>query len=112
MEAKTQCFAAFPPGNDASLPHFLHLCYLVPDRRGLLKLQVLGVFPHLPLQGADKLYQLGGDKHILGLLQDLPGGGGKICLSEQSIAGEDERPGGRVYLLKDKSGKLWPYPAV
>jgi lysine 2,3-aminomutase len=42
---------------------------------------------------------------------DLPGGGGKIRLSEQSIAGEEERPGGRVYLLKDKNEKLWPYPA-
>jgi lysine 2,3-aminomutase len=42
---------------------------------------------------------------------DLPGGGGKIRLSEESIAGEEERPAGRVYLLKDKNGKLWPYPA-
>jgi lysine 2,3-aminomutase len=42
---------------------------------------------------------------------DLPGGGGKIRLSEESITGEEERPTGRVYLLKDKNGKLWPYPA-
>ncbi|GHU17068.1 KamA family radical SAM protein [Spirochaetia bacterium] len=42
---------------------------------------------------------------------DLPGGGGKIRLSEESIAGEEERPEGRVYLLKDRNGKLWPYPA-
>ncbi|GHT55074.1 lysine 2,3-aminomutase [Spirochaetia bacterium] len=41
---------------------------------------------------------------------DLPGGGGKIRLSEESIAGEEERPEGRVYLLKDRNGKLWPYP--
>jgi lysine 2,3-aminomutase len=41
---------------------------------------------------------------------DLPGGGGKIRLSEESIAGEEERPEGRAYLLKDKNGKLWPYP--
>jgi lysine 2,3-aminomutase len=42
---------------------------------------------------------------------DLPGGGGKIRLSKDCIAGEEDRPGGRVYLLKDKNGKLWPYPA-
>jgi lysine 2,3-aminomutase len=41
---------------------------------------------------------------------DLPGGGGKIRLSAESIAGEEDRPMGRVYLLKDKNGKLWPYP--
>ncbi|GHT83098.1 KamA family radical SAM protein [Spirochaetia bacterium] len=43
---------------------------------------------------------------------DLPGGGGKIRLSEARIAGEEERSWGRVYLLKDKNGKLWPYPAT
>ncbi|GHT65634.1 KamA family radical SAM protein [Spirochaetia bacterium] len=42
---------------------------------------------------------------------DLPGGGGKIRLSQDCIAGGKNRPGGRVYLLKDKNGKLWPYPA-
>jgi lysine 2,3-aminomutase len=41
---------------------------------------------------------------------DLPGGGGKIRLGEESIAGEEERTTDRVYLLKDKTGKLWPYP--
>jgi len=41
---------------------------------------------------------------------DLPGGGGKIHLKETVIAGEEDRPGGRVYLLKDHSGKLWDYP--
>ena len=41
---------------------------------------------------------------------DLPGGGGKIRLCEDSIAGEEDRPGGRVYLLKDPAGKLWEYP--
>jgi lysine 2,3-aminomutase len=40
---------------------------------------------------------------------DLPGGGGKIRLSEASIAGED--PGSRAYLLKAPDGSLWPYPA-
>jgi hypothetical protein len=43
---------------------------------------------------------------------DLPGGGGKIRLSEDSIAGEEERPEGRVYLLKAPDGRLWPYPVA
>jgi len=43
---------------------------------------------------------------------DLPGGGGKIRLSEDVIAGEAERPGGRVHLLKDPGGKLWEYPVI
>jgi lysine 2,3-aminomutase len=42
---------------------------------------------------------------------DLPGGGGKIRLCEGLIAGEEARPRGRVYLLKDSAGKLWEYPA-
>ena len=42
---------------------------------------------------------------------DLPGGGGKIRLSEQSIAGTEDRSGGRVYLLRAPDGSLWPYPA-
>jgi lysine 2,3-aminomutase len=41
---------------------------------------------------------------------DLPGGGGKIRLHEDIIAGEEARPGGRVYLLKDSAGGLWEYP--
>jgi lysine 2,3-aminomutase len=41
---------------------------------------------------------------------DLPGGGGKIRLSEDSIAGEEDRPGGGVYFLKAPDGKLWEYP--
>jgi lysine 2,3-aminomutase len=42
---------------------------------------------------------------------DLPGGGGKIVLHEGSIAGEEERPQGRVCLLRGPDGKLWPYPS-
>jgi lysine 2,3-aminomutase len=42
---------------------------------------------------------------------DLPGGGGKIRLSEDRIAGEEDRPGGRVCLLRAPDGKLWEYPA-
>jgi len=41
---------------------------------------------------------------------DLPGGGGKIRLHEGVIAGEEDRPSGRVYLLKGPDGKLWGYP--
>jgi lysine 2,3-aminomutase len=41
---------------------------------------------------------------------DLPGGGGKIRLSEDSIAGEGEEPGGPVYYLKGPDGSLWAYP--
>jgi lysine 2,3-aminomutase len=38
---------------------------------------------------------------------DLPGGGGKIRLSEDIIAGEE----GEVLLLNGHDGKLWKYPA-
>jgi lysine 2,3-aminomutase len=41
---------------------------------------------------------------------DLPGGGGKIRLGDDSIAGEREMPEGRVYLLKGPDGVLWAYP--
>ncbi|MDR2479886.1 MAG: radical SAM protein [Treponema sp.] len=42
---------------------------------------------------------------------DLPGGGGKVLLGEDVIAGEKTTAAGRVYLLRDKQGKLWEYPA-
>ena len=74
-----------------------------------------------------ELRQLFPDYRLPEYVVDLPGGGGKIRLCEEAIAGEEERPGGRVYLLKDKSrarrriepeagpefpsGKLWEYPA-
>jgi len=38
---------------------------------------------------------------------DTPGGGGKIRLSEDAIAGEEDG----VLLLKGHDGKLWRYPA-
>jgi lysine 2,3-aminomutase len=43
---------------------------------------------------------------------DLPGGGGKIRLDENSIAGEGTEPGGQVYYLKgpEGNGSLWAYP--
>jgi len=52
------------------------------------------------------------ERHISGLALpayavDLPGGGGKIRLSEDVIAGEEEG----VLLLKGYDGKLWKYPA-
>ena len=42
---------------------------------------------------------------------DLPGGGGKIRLSNADLAVTEDRAQGRVYLLRDSRGKLWPYPA-
>jgi lysine 2,3-aminomutase len=42
---------------------------------------------------------------------DLPGGGGKIRLSEDRIAGTEDRSGGPVCLLRAPDGSLWPYPA-
>jgi lysine 2,3-aminomutase len=41
---------------------------------------------------------------------DLPGGGGKIRLGEDSIAGEGEETGEAVYYLKGPDGRLWAYP--
>ncbi|AEF86849.1 L-lysine 2,3-aminomutase (KAM) (LAM) [Treponema primitia ZAS-2] len=42
---------------------------------------------------------------------DLPGGGGKIRLRREAIAGEEEREGRRVLLLEGPGGKRWVYPA-
>jgi lysine 2,3-aminomutase len=42
---------------------------------------------------------------------DLPGGGGKIRLRDNVIAGEKMTPAGAVYLLKDAAGRIWEYPA-
>jgi lysine 2,3-aminomutase len=42
---------------------------------------------------------------------DLPGGGGKILLGENVIAGKKTSAAGPVYLLRDSQGKLWEYPA-
>jgi lysine 2,3-aminomutase len=41
---------------------------------------------------------------------DLPGGGGKIRLHENVIAGGKNTPEGYVYILKDYEGKEWFYP--
>ena len=53
----------------------------------------------------------GGGEKLPAYAVDLPGGGGKIRLSEQSIAGREDRPGGPVFLLRAPDGSLWPYPA-
>ncbi|GHV17390.1 lysine 2,3-aminomutase [Spirochaetia bacterium] len=42
---------------------------------------------------------------------DLPGGGGKIRLDENALAGERDENGKKVYLLRGPDGKLWLYPA-
>ncbi|MDR1430087.1 MAG: radical SAM protein, partial [Spirochaetaceae bacterium] len=43
---------------------------------------------------------------------DLPGGGGKIRLGEDVIAGEREGGAGKTaLLLRDARGGLWPYPS-
>jgi len=43
---------------------------------------------------------------------DLPGGGGKIRLHENVIAGKKTIPAGYVYILIDNEGKEWFYPGV
>ncbi|MDR3247840.1 MAG: radical SAM protein, partial [Treponema sp.] len=68
----------------------------------------------VPLRQGLALYrELGDGKNVAWRLPayavDLPGGGGKIRLSEDSIAGEEDRPEGRVYLLKGPDNSLWPY---
>ena len=68
----------------------------------------------LPLKQGLALYaELGKLISGLGLpayAVDLPGGGGKIRLYENIIAGEKMTAAGAVYLLKDGSGNLWEYP--
>jgi lysine 2,3-aminomutase len=70
----------------------------------------------LPLKQGLALYaELGKLISGLGLpayAVDLPGGGGKIRLHENSIAGEKMTARGTVYLLKDSSENHWEYPAI
>ncbi|MDR0290042.1 MAG: KamA family radical SAM protein [Treponema sp.] len=42
---------------------------------------------------------------------DLPGGGGKIRLHDNIIAGEKPTPAGTAYILKDAANREWTYPA-
>jgi lysine 2,3-aminomutase len=74
--------------------------FRVPLKRGLALYRELG-------EGR----RGGGTEKLPAYAVDLPGGGGKIRLSEQSIAGREDRPGGPVYLLRAPDGSLWPYPA-
>jgi lysine 2,3-aminomutase len=71
--------------------------FRVPLRRGLALYRELGRLippPDLPVYAVD-----------------LPGGGGKIPLGDDSIAGEKAGPGGPSLLLRGPGGRLWPYPA-
>jgi len=52
------------------------------------------------------------DKGLPAYAVDLPGGGGKIRLHENVIAGEKNTPNGYVYILKDSNGREWYYPAT
>jgi lysine 2,3-aminomutase len=69
--------------------------FRVPLKQGLALYRKLRDFP----DGERPVYAV-----------DLPGGGGKIRLDEDSVAGEGEEPGGPVYYLKGPDGRLWAYP--
>jgi len=68
----------------------------------------------VPLKRGLKIYhELGGlisSPCLPAYAVDLPGGGGKIRLHENVIAGEKNTPEGYVYILKDYEGKEWYYP--
>jgi len=68
----------------------------------------------VPLKRGLEIYrELGGLISAPGLpayAVDLPGGGGKIRLHENVIAGEKNIPAGYVYILIDNEGKEWFYP--
>jgi lysine 2,3-aminomutase len=72
--------------------------------------QGLALYRELQSLWADLPYRPGGAELPVYAV-DLPGGGGKIRLSEDRIAGEADRPGGRVCLLRAPDGRLWEYPA-
>ncbi|MCL2373809.1 MAG: KamA family radical SAM protein [Treponema sp.] len=69
----------------------------------------------VPLKQGISLYRelesLTGEDALPAYAVDLPGGGGKIRLSERVIAGEKDSQCGRAYLLKGADGRLWEYPA-
>ncbi|GHV36633.1 lysine 2,3-aminomutase [Spirochaetia bacterium] len=105
-------------GNLGLIPYYLFQLDLAPGtahfrlplKQGLAlyrELQILGTEPE---NNSSSVPLLPGNL-VPAYAVDLPGGGGKIRLSEKSIAGETVLPAGRAYLLKDKDGKLWPYPA-
>jgi len=87
------------------LPYYLFQLDLAPGtahfrvelRRGLAVYRELGRLlpgPNLPVYAVD-----------------LPGGGGKIRLHENAIAGERTSEKGAEYVLKDANGREWYYPA-
>ena len=106
-------------------PYYLFQLDLAPGTahfRVPLK-QGLAIYRELAAQCAPQLAPLGGGGSgsratVLAVPQlpvyavDLPGGGGKIRLSEDAIAGEKMTAAGPVYLLRDGQGKLWEYPAL
>ncbi|MCL2478516.1 MAG: radical SAM protein, partial [Treponema sp.] len=57
-----------------------------------------------------ELEKLGAGMKLPPYALDLPGGGGKIRLSEEVITGQKTIAAGQVYLLRDNGGKLWEYP--
>jgi lysine 2,3-aminomutase len=93
--------------------------FRLPLKQGLALYRELGArFARRPGEappaGAGPPDQGGGPALPAGLpvyAVDLPGGGGKIRLREDAIAGERQERGGKVYLLQGPDGKLWPYPA-
>ncbi|MDR0456026.1 MAG: KamA family radical SAM protein [Treponema sp.] len=70
----------------------------------------------VPLKQGLAIYrELGGLISGLGLpayALDLPGGGGKIRLHENVIAGEKTAAAGNMYVLKDSTGSEWYYPTT
>jgi lysine 2,3-aminomutase len=71
--------------------------FRVPLRQGLAIYRELGSLvsgPALPVYAVD-----------------LPGGGGKIHLRDDVVAGETSTAAGPAYLLWDAGGKQWTYPA-
>jgi len=71
--------------------------FRVPLRKGLAIYRELG--RHIPGPG------------LPAYAVDLPGGGGKIRLHENLIAGERNSTKGTEYVFKDGNGREWYYPA-
>jgi lysine 2,3-aminomutase len=69
----------------------------------------------VPLKKGIEIYRdlgrLISDPRLPAYAVDLPGGGGKLRLHENVIAGRKNTPNGYVYILKDNEGKDWFYPA-
>jgi lysine 2,3-aminomutase len=135
-ELSAPCRAAFAAGVSAGIPVHIQTVLLrgINDDPALLAQLFrdcldMGLSPYylfqmdlapgtahfrVPLkQGLALYHELGGLISGLGLpayAVDLPGGGGKIRLRENVIAGEKATPAGNVYVLRDSGGKEWHYP--